>query len=105
MVGRVLAAAALAAVCLGCSSSRTSARAAEEDVVTGRSIEEVLAAHSDSLMSLPGVVGTAIGVCDRGDRCIKVLLVDSSVEAKAKIPSRLEGYRVVTEVAGTITPR
>ena len=56
-------------------------------------------------MALPGVVGTAIGTCDRGDRCIKVLLVDSSIEAKAKIPSQLEGYRVVAEVAGTITPR
>ena len=103
--GRVIAAALLAAACLGCSSSRRSARQAEDDVVTGRSIEEVLAAHSDELMSLPGVVGTAIGLCDRGDRCIKVLLGDASGEAKAKIPSRLEGYRVVTEVAGTITPR
>jgi len=103
--GRVIGAAVLAAACVGCSSSPRSARQAEEDVVTGRSIEEVLAAHSDELMALPGVVGTAIGTCDRGDRCIKVLLVDSSVEAKAKIPARLEGYRVVTEVAGTITPR
>ena len=103
--GRVIAAAVLAAACLGCSSTPRAARQAEEDVVTGRSIEEVLAAHSDELMALPGVVGTAIGTCDRGDRCIKVLLVDSSVEAKTKLPSRLEGYRVVAEVAGTITPR
>ena len=102
---RVIAAAVLAVTCLGCSGSQRSARQAEGDVVTGRTIEDVLAAHSDELMSLPGVVGTAIGTCDRGDRCIKVLLVDSSVEAKTKIPSRLEGYRVVTEVAGTITPR
>ncbi|HWC74176.1 MAG TPA: hypothetical protein VG454_09590 [Gemmatimonadales bacterium] len=103
--GRLVAAAALAAALLGCSSSQRYSRQGEDDVVTGRSIEEVLAAHTDSLMSLPGVVGTAIGLCDRGDRCIKVLLNDGSAEAKAKIPSRLEGYRVVTEIAGTIQPR
>jgi len=71
--------------------------------VTGRSIDEVLAAHTDSLMSLPGVVGTAIGLCD-GERCIKVLTVDSSAATKNRIPARLEGFRVVVEVAGRITP-
>ena len=71
---------------------------------TSRSIETVLAAHRDSLMALPGVVGTAIGLCD-GERCIKVLVRDASPETRARIPMSLEGYRVVTEVAGTIQPR
>ena len=71
--------------------------------MTGRSIDEVLAAHTDSLMSLPGVVGTAIGLCD-GERCIKVLTVDSSAGTRNRIPARLEGFRVVVEVAGRITP-
>jgi len=70
--------------------------------MTARSIDEVLAAHTDSLMALPGVVGTAVGLCG-GERCIKVLLADSST--KSKIPARLEGYRVVVDVTGTITPR
>ncbi len=69
-----------------------------------RSIDEVLAAHTDSLMAIPGVVGTAVGLCD-GERCIKVLLADSNPETKRKIPGRLEGYRVVVEVTGTIRPR
>lgn len=69
-----------------------------------RSIDEVLKAHSDSLMALPGVVGTAIGLCD-GERCIKVLVADSNAAANSRIPARLEGYRVVAEVAGTIRPR
>ena len=72
--------------------------------MAARSIDEVLAAHSDSLMALPGVVGTAIGLCDR-ERCIKVLLADSSAATKGRIPARLEGYRVVAEVTGTIRPR
>jgi len=72
--------------------------------VTVRSIDEVLAAHSDSLMKLPGVVGTALGLCE-GERCIKILLADSNPDTKRRIPARLEGYRVVVEVTGTITPR
>jgi len=71
--------------------------------VPARSIDVVLAAHTDSLMALPGVVGTAIGLCE-GERCIKVLVADSGVLSKARIPDRLEGYRVVTEVTGSIRP-
>ena len=55
-------------------------------------------------MALPGVVGTAIGLCD-GERCIKVLLADSTAATKSRIPTRLEAYRVVTEVTGTFRPR
>ena len=75
-----------------------------ESTVTGRSINDVLAAHSDSLMALPGVVGTAIGLCD-GERCIKVLVADSNPDTKKRIPDRLDGYRVLVEVTGTIKPR
>ena len=69
-----------------------------------RSIDAVLAAHTDSLMALPGVVGTAIGACD-GERCIKVLLADSGSVTRGRIPARLEGYRVIVEVTGAIRPR
>jgi len=72
--------------------------------VAARSIDEVLAEHTDSLMALPGVVGTAVGLCD-GERCIKVLLADSTTATRRRIPSRLDGYRVVAEVTGTIKPR
>lgn len=72
--------------------------------VTARSIDAVLAAHNDSLLALPGVVGTAIARCD-GAPCIKVLLAEANPEARARIPARLEGYRVVIEVTGTLRPR
>lgn len=68
-----------------------------------RTIDEVLAVHRDSLMAVPGVVGTAIGLCD-SERCIKVLVSDSASAAR-RIPTRLDGYRVVVEVTGTIRPR
>ncbi len=72
--------------------------------MAAKSIDQVLAAHTDSLMALPGVVGTAIGLYE-GERCIKVLLADSGGDTKDRIPSRLEGYRVVIEVIGTVRPR
>lgn len=65
------------------------------------SIDEALAAHTDALLALPGVVGIAIGL-RAGERCIKVLLADAA--AGARVPQRLEGYRVVTEVTGVIRP-
>ena len=72
--------------------------------VPPRDINAVLEAHRDSLMALPGVVGTAVGLCD-GERCIKVLLSDSSAAGRSPVPERLEGFRVVVEFSGTITPR
>ena len=91
----------LLAGALACSGAQRGGGAA---TVTARSIDEVLAAHNDSLMALPGVVGTAIGLCD-GERCIKVFLADSGQETKRRIPTHLEGYHVLAEVTGTIRPR
>ena len=71
----------------------------EMNVVSSKTIEQVLETHTDSLMALPGVVGTAIGLCD-DDTCIRVFLADSSAEARRKIPARLEGYPVKVEVTG-----
>jgi len=69
-----------------------------------RSIEEVLASHNDSLLSLPGVMGTAIGLCE-SERCITVYLKDSAAATSKKVPERLEGYRVKLEVSGEVRPR
>ena len=74
------------------------------DAVAKRSIDDVLAAHTDSLMALPGVVGTSVGLCD-GAQCIQVLLADSTAATRSRIPAQLEGYRVVTQVTGTIRPK
>jgi hypothetical protein len=76
----------------------------EVRAVSSKTIEEVLATHTDSLMALPGVVGTAIGLCD--DRqCIRVFLADSSAEARREVPEEIEGYPVKVDVTGPIRPR
>jgi hypothetical protein len=91
----------VAGALLACSSSR--GRGEGGSALPTRSIDEVLAAHTDSLMALPGVVGTAIGSCG-SERCITVLLADSNPETKRRIPERLEGFRVRVEVTGAIRP-
>lgn len=95
--------AVLSLLLLGVVACSGTQGARENATVATKSIDEVLAAHSDSLMALPGVVGTAVGLCD-GARCIKVFLADSNPDTQRRIPARLEGYRVVTEVTGTIRP-
>ena len=101
-IATVLVAAALAA-CSGAQRASVQREGSSAPVAV-RSIDEVLAAHSDSLLALPGVVGTAIGLSE-GERCIKVLVADGNAAGKNRIPATLEGYRVVVEVTGTIRPR
>ena len=60
-------------------------------------IQDVLAAHNDSLLALPGVVGTAIGLCD-GSPCIRVFVADAAAAQRTRVPDRLEGYVVRVEV-------
>ena len=69
-----------------------------------KSIDAVLAAHTDSLMAVPGVVGTAVGRC-KGTPCIRVLVTRTSDELRRRIPRELEGFPVQIDVTGPIVPR
>jgi hypothetical protein len=106
MIGRLIASVLLAGAVAACSGSHSAPDrgGGGSTTVAARSIDEVLALHDDSLLALPGVVGTAVALCD-GERCIKVLLADANPDTRSRIPTRLDGYRVVVEVTGTIRPR
>lgn len=68
--------------------------------MSGRSLEEVLKAHTAALLSLPGVVGAAQGEC--ADRpCIKVYVERRTATVEQKIPGTIEGYPVRIEEAGS----
>lgn len=64
-----------------------------------KTIEEVLKEHTDEWMSVPGVVGTAIGACDDVP-CIKILIAQRTPEVQEGIPAAVEGFRVEIEVTG-----
>jgi len=83
-------------------SSRTETRTAVTKAP--KTIDAVLAAHNDSLMAVPGVLGTAVGRCD-GAPCIRVLVGRVSDEIRRRVPPTLEGYPVHIDVTGTIVPR
>lgn len=64
-----------------------------------RRIEEVLSDLTDRLLSIPGVVGTAEGLCE-GQPCIKVFLARKTSELLRQIPAVVEGYPVAVEETG-----
>ena len=98
----LLACLLLVVMLMACGGSR--AREAETTRVSGKNSEDVLAAHNDSLMALPGVVGTAIGRCD-GTPCIRVFVRDSAAARTTRVAERLEGYPVRVEVSGMFHAR
>ena len=64
-----------------------------------KSLEEVLQEHTNGLMAIPGVVGTAQGFCS-GEPCIRVFTVESSDELLRQIPQEIEGYPVEVQETG-----
>jgi hypothetical protein len=71
--------------------------------VPRKNINEVLAAHEKELMAIPGVAGVFVGLEEDGKtECIKVML--KARDEASRIPSRLDGYRVIKEITGEIRP-
>ena len=74
-----------------------------ENLMVSKTIEEVLKDHTDQLMSIPGVVGTAQGICN-SKPCIKVYVVKKTPELDKKIPKNIQGFPVSIEETGEIRP-
>jgi hypothetical protein len=71
----------------------------DDDSMRVKSIEEVLREHTDGLMSIPGVVGTAQGICNNKP-CIKVFVIKKTKDIDQSIPDELDGYPVEVEETG-----
>ena len=69
-----------------------------------KTIEQVLTDHTDSLMSVRGVVGIAQGECS-GQSCIRVFVVKKTEELLRQIPPVIEGYQVAVDETGEIEAR
>ncbi len=71
----------------------------EEKPLVEKTIEQVLQEHTDRLMALPGVVGTALGLC--ADKpCIQVFVVEATEELLKQIPDEIQGYQVDVQQTG-----
>jgi len=66
-----------------------------------KAIDEVLKEHGNTLMSIPGVVGTGQGLWE-GKPCIKVFVIQKTPELDRAIPPILDGYPVRIEETGPI---
>jgi hypothetical protein len=67
--------------------------------VPEKAISQVLAERTDDLMSLPGVVGTGQGLCNRRP-CIKVYVVKKTPELEEKIHRLLDPCPLSIEETG-----
>jgi hypothetical protein len=67
-------------------------------------IDQVFAAHRDSLMAIPGVVGMAIVPCGNA-RCIRVMVAHKTPELERRLPKEIEGYAVDVRETGPIRIR
>jgi hypothetical protein len=57
------------------------------------------------VLDLPAVVGVYVGVLADGKTpWLKVMLARPTPETECKIPRKIEGYPVVTEISGEIRP-
>ena len=79
----------------------SSCKSEKEVTVSSKPIEKVLSEHTDRLMTIPGVVGTAQGLCE-GKPCIKVLVNRKTPDLEKRVPKTLEGWDVVIEVVGDV---
>ena len=76
--------------------------ATEETAMPDTSIAAAQVAQealTPTVMALPGVVGTAVGLCDDVP-CIKVYLARRDEELIAQIPDMYRGFKVDIEVSG-----
>jgi hypothetical protein len=94
----------MTASCADSSGGGTSAPREESSIMTDTSIVAAQEALTPSVMELPGVVGTAVGLC--GDEpCIKVYVVDADAASLEAIPETYKGFTVDVEVTGAIRAR
>lgn len=66
-----------------------------------QTIEQVKQKYESDLLSIDGVVGVGISECN-DKPCIKVYLENESPNLKQQIPKQLDGFKVDTQVTGTI---
>ncbi len=81
--------------CGGCDRKK------ELSAVPSKTIEKVLKDNTSKWLDIPGIEGTAIGMCN-DQPCIKIFTSARPDEIKTMIPTAIEGYQVVIEYTGQI---
>jgi len=69
--------------------------------VSDTSVIAAQEALTPNVMALPGVVGTAVGLCG-GSPCIQVLVATADGALLAQLPDRFRGFEVDVRVVGDV---
>jgi len=69
--------------------------------MSSRPIEQVLKDMTGQWMTIPGVVGTAIGATANGEPCIKIYTASQPEKLRNKVPRTVDDYPVIIEHTGT----
>jgi hypothetical protein len=85
---------------LGCSQ-RDTTRQKKGTTMHDDTIEQVQEQHTPDWMTIPGVVGTAIGQ-SKGKPCILILTGSNTEQIRKKIPATVDGYPVLVQYTGEI---
>ena len=74
----------------------------KRQLMTLEEVKKIMNAHVDALMAIEGVEGVYVGAYEHGGYCIKVMLATDDKELIKKIPPKIDGCPVITEVTGKI---
>ena len=94
----------IALLIYACSNFSNSGGEKKESVVKKKDINQVLNVHAKKLMEIQGVTGLFVGQTEKGEPCIKVMVVKKNADFNKKIPRQLDGYPVIIHESGIIRP-
>lgn len=69
-----------------------------------RDVKQVMESHAGHLMSIPGVVGVALGELADRTPCIQILVVGMTAALRRELPKQIEGHPVALIESGRIRP-
>lgn len=73
-------------------------------VSSGEAVERALERHQQAIMTLPGVVGTGLSICD-GQPCIKVFVLQGTSGIEPALVRILGDHPFVVEATGPMRAR
>ncbi len=85
------------------SAGETASTSPTETIMPDSAIIAAQEELTQTVMALPGVTGTAVGLCD-DTVCIKVYLARRDETLMEQIPETFQGFKVDVEVIGEIRP-
>ena len=76
----------------------------QQGTMPSKNIEDALKKGAHLVKALPEVIGVGQSICE-GEPCIKLFLIKNTHDLEEKIPTYIDGFKVVSEVTGRVDAR